>query len=70
MPAPKKNQFWKLRSRHGRKRLFASAKLLWEAAEEYFAWADKTPWHKTEAIRSGENAGDIIKIQVRGVVSL
>jgi hypothetical protein len=62
MPAPKKNQFWKMRSQHGRKRLFASPKLLMEAAEEYFTWSDKNPWYKNEAIKSGENAGKIIKV--------
>ena len=42
-PAPKNNQFWKLRSRHGRKKLFETPKLLWEAACEYFQWCDDNP---------------------------
>lgn len=36
MPAPKGNEFWKLRSKHGRDKLFATPKLLWEVAQEYF----------------------------------
>jgi hypothetical protein len=48
MPAPKGNQFWKLRSKHGRDKLFATADLLWEAACEYFQWCDNNPWQKTD----------------------
>lgn len=44
MAAPKGNQFWKLRSKHGRDMLFATPDLLWEAACEYFEWCDKNPW--------------------------
>lgn len=43
MGAPKGNQFWKLRSKHGRDKLFATPELLMEAAQEYFEWCDKTP---------------------------
>ena len=41
--APKGNQFWKLRSKHGRDKLFATPELLWEAACEYFEWIDENP---------------------------
>lgn len=43
MAAPKGNQFWKLRSKHGRDQLFESPKLLWIAACEYFEWCHKNP---------------------------
>jgi hypothetical protein len=43
MAAPKNNQFWKLRSKHGRDKIFATPKLLWEAACEYFEWCEKNP---------------------------
>lgn len=43
MAAPKGNQFWKLRSKHGRDKLFATPELLWEAACEYFEWCEKNP---------------------------
>lgn len=43
MAAPKGNQFWKLRSKHGRDKLFETPELLWEAACEYFEWCDKNP---------------------------
>lgn len=48
MAAPKGNKFWKLRSKHGRDKLFASSDLLWEAATEYFTWCDKNPWIKKD----------------------
>ncbi len=43
MTAPKGNQLWKLRSKHGRSKIFASADLLWDAACEYFEWCDTHP---------------------------
>jgi len=49
MAAPKGNQFWKLRSKHGRDKLFASPELLWEAACEYFEWVENNPLYETKA---------------------
>lgn len=46
MAAPKGNQFWKLRSKHGRDKLFESPELLWESACEYFEWCDKNPLYE------------------------
>lgn len=48
MGAPKGNQFWKLRSKHGRDKLFASPELMWDAACEYFQWCEDNPWQKVE----------------------
>lgn len=64
MAAPKGNQFWKLRSIHGRDKLFTTPELLWEAATEYFNWVDAHPLYKAEAIMSGKEAGKIIKVPV------
>lgn len=41
--APVGNQFWKARSSHGRNPIFASPDALWEAACEYFEWAETHP---------------------------
>lgn len=46
--APKGNQFWKLRSKHGRDKIFQTPELLEEACFEYFEVTDKRKWHKTE----------------------
>jgi len=43
MAAPHGNQFWKLRSKHGRDKLFTTPELLWEAACEYFEWCENNP---------------------------
>ena len=43
MSAPEGNQFWKLRTKHGRDKLFESPELLWEAACEYFEWCEENP---------------------------
>lgn len=43
MGAPKKNQFWKARSKHGRDKIFKSPKQLWDACVEYFDWCEKNP---------------------------
>ena len=48
MAAPAGNQFWKLRSKHGRDHLFASPELLWTACCEYFQWCDENPWTKKD----------------------
>ena len=43
MAAPIGNQFWKLRSKHGRDKIFKTPEILWEAACEYFEWCDSNP---------------------------
>jgi len=48
MAAPKGNEFWKLRSKHGRDKLFATPELMWEAACEYFQWCQDNPWQRVE----------------------
>jgi DNA-packaging protein gp3 len=64
MAAPKRNQFWRNRSTHGREKLFATAHLLKEASEEYFNWVDAHPLYNVEAVKSGDNAGMLIKVPI------
>lgn len=49
--APVGNQFWKLRSKHGRDKLFETPELLLQACEEYFNWVDAHPWYKVEQLK-------------------
>lgn len=49
MAAPIGNQFWKLRSKHGRDKLFETPELLWDAACEYFEWCENNPLYETKA---------------------
>lgn len=48
MPAPDGNQFWKLRTKHGRDKIFKSPDILWKAAQEYFEATDSRQWLKSE----------------------
>jgi hypothetical protein len=48
MGAPKGNQFWKVRAKSGRDKIFKSPENLWEAAEEYFEWVNSTPLWETK----------------------
>ena len=54
----KGNQFWKLRSKHGRNKLFATPELLWEAACQYFEWSEAHPFVKRKT-RIQEGTGDV-----------
>lgn len=68
--AARKNKTWKLRSKHGRDKIFENPESLLQAAGEYFDWADKNPWHRNEAVKSGESAGLIIEVPVQRPLTL
>jgi hypothetical protein len=48
MAAPEKNQFWKLRSSHGRDLIFSTPEILWKACMEYFEATDSRKWVKKD----------------------
>lgn len=48
MAAPIGNQFWKLRSKHGRDRIFTDPAVLLLAAEEYFEWCETNPMEEQD----------------------
>lgn len=56
MGAPKGNQFWKLRSKHGRDKIFNSPELFFNEACKYFEWCDKNPFLEIEQIKSPARA--------------
>ncbi len=41
--APKGNQFWKIRTKHGRDKLFSDPQILFEEACKYFQWITDNP---------------------------
>lgn len=43
MGAPKGNQYWKMRSKHGRDRIIDNPEILAEASDEYFQWCVDNP---------------------------
>lgn len=63
MPAPRGNQFWKLRTKHGRDKLFSHPDILWSAACEYFEWCDKHPLESVEF--NGKDAIECIVPKMR-----
>lgn len=63
MGAPAGNQFWKLRSKHGRDKLFASPELLWEAAAEYFQWCEDNPLIEIDFRGKDSNEVEIPKMR-------
>lgn len=67
------NKDWQQRSKHGRDTLFGEAKLLLEAATEYFRWCDENPIYvnevKTESVsygggEGGESKSVIVKVPI------
>ena len=48
MAATKGNQWWKLRSSHGRNPKFETPEQLWDASVEYFEATDSRKWNKIE----------------------
>lgn len=60
MPAPKGNKYWKLRSKHGRDKIFSDPEILWEVACEYFEWAYNHPWSKHEPVKAGDHFGETV----------
>ena len=49
MAAPKGNQFWKKRTKHGRDKLFSDPEILWKECEGYFEWVEANPLYEAKA---------------------
>lgn len=69
MGAPKGNQFWKLRAKHGRDKLFSTPELLWQAACEYFQWCNDNPLYETKAF-AFQGQIDTIQLPVMRAMTL
>lgn len=69
MPAPKGNEYWEFRNKHGAP--FAYNHItLWKEFEDYCAWITKKTWFKNEAIKSGDLAGQIVSIPTTTPMSI
>lgn len=63
MGAPIGNQFWRMRSKHGRDKIFANPETMLEACYEYFKYqTEERLWLKKEAVKGGEFTGQIIDV--------
>jgi hypothetical protein len=61
---PNDPEYWAWRataSFKGRPKAFKDQKHLWKLACQYFQWVDDNPFIKTDFIRSGERAGEVVK---------
>lgn len=45
------NQLWKLRTKHGKSKLFGDGPLLWDEAVQYFEWCDRHPLYRVELVK-------------------
>ena len=43
MAAPKGNEFWKARAKHGRDKILGDPEVLWEECQGYFEWVRDNP---------------------------
>lgn len=51
MPAPKGNQYWRLRSKDGRDKIYSSPEDLFKAANDYFQWVEENPLQEEQIIK-------------------
>jgi hypothetical protein len=70
MPFTAGNEFWKLRSKHGRDAIFTDANKLWDAACEYFQWCVDNPLYSTEFLGKDAEERLVPKIRAFTVVGL
>ena len=72
MAAPLGNQFWKVRSTHGRSPIFPSPDALWEACTEYFEWVDSNPLREEKVFngKDGIVRADIAKMRAMTINGL
>lgn len=64
------NEFWKLRSKHGRDAIFTDVNKLWEAACEYFQWCVDNPLYSTEFLGKDAEERLVPKTRAFTVVGL
>lgn len=69
MGAPKGNNYWQFRNKHGRGFTYTPDSL-WEEAVKYFEWISEKVWNKKEAIKSGEMSGTLIDIPTQTPMSI
>lgn len=61
MAAPKGNQFWKARSKHGRDKIFKDPETLWESCLEYFQWVEDNPLKAAE-VKSFQGKHELVEV--------
>ncbi len=69
MAAPKGNNYWEFRGKHGRGFKY-TPDLLWDEAVKYFEWISKKVWNKKDPIKSGDRAGELINVPTQTPMSI
>ncbi len=64
MAAPAGNQFWKVRAKHGRDKIFSTPDMLWDAACEYFQWVEDNPLKEEKIF---QYQGGIVRDEVKKI---
>lgn len=68
--APVGNEFWKLRSKHGRDRIIESPEVMLDAIHEFLELKENTYLDKPEMIKGGEMAGIQVNLKVKDYPTL
>ena len=63
MPAPKYNQYWKERKKHGPNRIFNSEDEVLDKAQEYIEYCKNNPIFIEDFIKSGQQAGEKVYLE-------
>lgn len=69
MAAPKGNNYWEFRNKHGRDFKY-TPESLWDEAVKYFEWISKKVWNKKDPIKSGDHAGTLIDVPTQTPMSI
>ncbi|WP_159522829.1 terminase small subunit [Sunxiuqinia indica] len=63
MGAPKYNEYWKERKKHGRDKLFENPEEIIDLAQNYIEYCTNNPIIVKELIKSGPRGGDVVDIE-------
>jgi len=70
MAAPKGNQYWRARTKHGRDKLFSTKEVLWDACCEYFDWVEENPIQETVIYQGQVGVDTLPKMRAMTVTGL
>ena len=69
MGAPKGNNYWQFRNKHGRDFIY-TPDAFWDEAVKYFEWMKDKVWNKKDPIKSGDMAGTLIDVPTQTPMSI
>lgn len=69
MSAPKGNNYWQFRGKHGRDFKY-TPDLFWDEAVKYFEFMQTRVWNKKDPIKSGDMAGTLIDVPTQTPMSM